>query len=116
MPEVRSVFTMGGTSPMMGGTTPTGASLEVRRATLLVMLTPKKTRELSQKQVEGDISRRLADVPDIRAWYVNERGQRELSITVMGNDGPDAQQRRRLAGSGDAARAGIRQCRSKRRA
>src|SRR3954447_1156578 len=42
MPEVRSVFTMGGTSPMMGGTTPTGASLEVRRATLLVMLTPKK--------------------------------------------------------------------------
>jgi multidrug efflux pump subunit AcrB len=89
MPEVRSVFTMGGTSPMMGGTTPTGASLEVRRATLLVMLTPKKNRELSQKRVEGDISRRLADVPDIRAWYVNERGQRELSITVMGNDGPD---------------------------
>jgi hydrophobic/amphiphilic exporter-1 (mainly G- bacteria), HAE1 family len=89
MPEVHSVFAMGGTSPMMGGTTPTGASREVRRATLLVMLTPKKTRELTQKQVEGEISRRLADVPDIRAWYVNERGQRELSITVMGNDGPD---------------------------
>ena len=28
MPEVHSVFTMGGTSPMMGGTTPTGASLK----------------------------------------------------------------------------------------
>ena len=40
-----------------------------------------------QKQVEGEISRRLADVPDIRSWYVNERGERELSITVMGNDG-----------------------------
>ena len=72
---------------LAGGTTPTGASREVRRATLLVMLTPKRTRELSQKQVEGEISRRLADVPDIRAWYVNERGERELSITVMGNDG-----------------------------
>src|SRR4051812_12856048 len=80
MPEVHSVFTMGGTSP-------TGASREVRRATLLVMLTPKRTRELSQKQLEGEISRRLAEVPDIRSWYVNERGERELSITVMGNDG-----------------------------
>jgi len=80
MPEVRSVFTMGGTSP-------TGASREVRRATLLVMLTPKKTRERSQKQVEGEISRQLAEVPDIRTWYVNERGERELSITVMGNEG-----------------------------
>ncbi|MGF7207190.1 hydrophobe/amphiphile efflux-1 (HAE1) family protein [Skermanella aerolata] len=80
MPEVRSVFTMGGTSP-------TGASREIRRATVLIMLTPKGTRELTQKQVEGEISRRLAEVPDIRAWYVNERGERELSITVMGNDG-----------------------------
>jgi hydrophobe/amphiphile efflux-1 (HAE1) family protein len=80
MPEVKSVFTMGGTSP-------TGASREIRRATLLVMLTPKGTRDMTQKQVEGEISRRLAEVPDIRAWYVNERGERELSITVMGNDG-----------------------------
>ena len=81
MPEVHSVFTMGGTSP-------TGASREFagRRPG---HADAQENRELSQKEIEGEISRRLAEVPDIRSWYVNERGERELSITVMGNDGHD---------------------------
>jgi len=78
MPQIRSVFTM-------GGTTPTG-QIEIRKAALFIMLTPKGERTLTQKQVEAEISSRLADIPDIRAWYVNERGERELSIIVMGND------------------------------
>ncbi|WP_158046148.1 efflux RND transporter permease subunit [Skermanella pratensis] len=109
MPEVRSVF-------VMGGTTPTGAGREVRKAALFIMLTPKGERELTQKQVEGEISRRLAEVPDIRAWYVNERGERELSITVMGNDGEalgeavasiEAAMRREPGFSNAAASAGL---------
>ncbi|UEM01600.1 efflux RND transporter permease subunit [Skermanella rosea] len=109
MPEIRSVFAM-------GGTTPTGAGREVRKAALFIMLTPKGERELTQKQVEGEISRRLAEVPDIRAWYVNERGERELSITVMGNDGEalgeavasiEAAMRREPGFSNAAASAGL---------
>ena len=100
----------------MGGTTPTGAGREVRKAALFVMLTPKGEREMTQKQVEGEISRRLAEVPDIRAWYVNERGERELSITVMGNDGValgeavasiEAAMRREPGFSNAAASAGL---------
>ncbi|QQP91429.1 efflux RND transporter permease subunit [Skermanella sp. TT6] len=109
MPEIKSVFAM-------GGTTPTGAGREVRKAALFVMLTPKGEREMTQKQVEGEISRRLAEVPDIRAWYVNERGERELSITVMGNDGValgeavasiEAAMRREPGFSNAAASAGL---------
>ena len=29
----------------------------------------------------------LADTPDIRVWYVNQRGEREASISVIGTDG-----------------------------
>ncbi|EWY39802.1 ABC transporter permease [Skermanella stibiiresistens SB22] len=108
MPEVKSVFTM-------GGTTPTG-NREIRKAALYVMLTPKGERQLTQKQVEAQISERLADIPDIRAWYVNERGERELSITVMGNDGDalseavasiEAAMRRQPGFSNAAASAGL---------
>ncbi|WP_207483573.1 efflux RND transporter permease subunit [Arenibaculum pallidiluteum] len=79
LPEIRSVFTM-------GGTTPTGQGREVRKASLVVMLTPKGERELTQKEVEALISERLAEMPDVRGWYVNERGERELSVSVLGND------------------------------
>jgi HAE1 family hydrophobic/amphiphilic exporter-1 len=79
IPEIRSVFTM-------GGTTPTGQGREIRKAALFVMLTPKAERTRTQKEIEGVIAERLTGVSDIRAWYVNERGQRELTITVMGND------------------------------
>jgi multidrug efflux pump subunit AcrB len=79
VPEVRSVVTL-------GGMTPTGQSSEVRKATLNVMLTPKGKRERSQKEVEAEISGRLAEVPDIRTWYVNPRGERELAIAIMSKD------------------------------
>jgi hydrophobe/amphiphile efflux-1 (HAE1) family protein len=76
IPEITSVF-------VLGGTTPTG-SLEVRKSAIIVRLTPKNTRTLTQKDLEAKVSEIVAQVPDVRAWYVNERGERELSITVMG--------------------------------
>ena len=77
-PEVRSVL-------MIGGASPTGA-LEIRKAAMYVTLLPKAERERSQKQLEQQISRTLAEIPDLRVWYVNERGDRQLSISVLGDE------------------------------
>ncbi len=71
---------------VVGGSTPTGAGAEIRTAAMIVNLTPKDTRALTQKQIEGQLSRRLADIPDLRGWYVNDRGERELSVTVLGDE------------------------------
>jgi hydrophobe/amphiphile efflux-1 (HAE1) family protein len=81
IPEVKSVF-------VLGGSTPTG-SLEVRKASLFVHLVPKTERELTQKRLKTVISNALADIPDTRAWYVNERGERELSFSMLSNDGDE---------------------------
>ena len=79
VPEVTTVY-------VVGGSTPTGDGKEVRRAAIVVNLTPKSDRARSQKQVEAELSRKLADIPDVRGWYVNDRGDRELSLTVLGDD------------------------------
>ncbi len=79
VPEVTSVF-------VIGGTTPTGDEDEVRRADITVNLKLKSQRTRSQKQIEEELSRRLAEIPDVRGYYVNGRGDRELSVTVMSND------------------------------
>ncbi|BCJ90419.1 ABC transporter permease [Terrihabitans soli] len=76
LPEVQSVF-------VMGGTTPTGV-LEIRKSAIIIRLTPKNARDRSQKEIEAEVARIVAEVPDVRAWYVNERGERELSITLTG--------------------------------
>ncbi len=79
MPEVASVFALGGTSP-------TG-QLEVRRAAVTVRLVPKTERDLPQKELKSVIAAKIADVPDVRAWFVNERGERELSFSLLSRDG-----------------------------
>jgi HAE1 family hydrophobic/amphiphilic exporter-1 len=79
IPEVTTVF-------VVGGTTPTGVSPEVRRAAMIVNLVLKGQRTRTQKQIEQELTTRLADIPDIRGWFVNDRGERELSLTVLGDD------------------------------
>lgn len=79
IPEVDQVF-------VLGGSTPTG-TLEVRVASLFVQLVPKTERKLAQKDVKNVISAKLANIPDSRAWYVNERGERELSFSMLAHDG-----------------------------
>jgi hydrophobic/amphiphilic exporter-1 (mainly G- bacteria), HAE1 family len=78
IPEVVRVFVIGGSSP-------TGTR-EVRRSALYVHLTPKNERARKQRAIERDVSRRLADIPDLRAWYVNDRGERELALTFASSD------------------------------
>lgn len=81
IPEVEQVFVLGGTSP-------TG-QLDVRRASLFVKLVPKTKRKLTEKQLKSIIAAKLADEPDSRAWYINERGERELSFSMLSRSGDD---------------------------
>ena len=81
IPEVTSVF-------VLGGSTPTGG-LEVRKASLFVNLVPKTERALPQKAIKTIISDKLAEIPDTRAWYVNERGERELSFSMLSHNGEE---------------------------
>jgi hydrophobic/amphiphilic exporter-1 (mainly G- bacteria), HAE1 family len=88
IPEVASVFVIGGASP-------TG-TLEERRAAVIINLLRKHERDTKQFEVEAVISRELASVPDIRYFYVNERGERELSVGVLGTDGASVAEAARM--------------------
>jgi hydrophobe/amphiphile efflux-1 (HAE1) family protein len=81
IPEVKSVF-------VLGGSTPTGG-LEIRKASLFVQLVPKTERDLAQKAIKTIISGKLSSVADTRAWYVNERGERELSFSMLSHNGEE---------------------------
>ncbi|CAN7524712.1 efflux RND transporter permease subunit [Bosea sp. LjRoot9] len=79
IPEVTQVFVLGGSSP-------TGQR-EVRRAAVTIKLLPKAERKARQKDLKVVIAQKLADVPDTRAWYVNERGEREMAFSILSKDG-----------------------------
>ncbi|MGL4290319.1 MAG: efflux RND transporter permease subunit [Phreatobacter sp.] len=78
VPEVRSVL-------VVGGSTPTGTR-EIRRASVIVRLSHKTERSRTQRQIQQSVSGLFNEIPDIRAWYVNDNGERELSIIVRGTD------------------------------
>jgi len=79
IPEIETVFVLGGTSP-------TG-SLEIRRAALQITLVHKSKRKKKQKEIEAEIDHILAATPDVRTWFVNERGERTMSFNLLSNDG-----------------------------
>lgn len=76
LPEVRSVFVDGGRI--------LGQGLEVRKASLIINLTPKSERSRSQSELQTIIGARIADIPDLRYWFVNEGGQRAVTLLVTG--------------------------------
>ncbi|KQU52771.1 ABC transporter permease [Bosea sp. Leaf344] len=80
IPEVTQVFVLGGSSP-------TGQR-EIRRAAVTIKLLPKSERQARQKDLKVVIADKLAAVPDVRAWYVNERGEREMAFSILSKDGP----------------------------
>jgi len=77
-PEVRSVFVDGGRSPQ--------GSREVRRATLIINYTPKTERKITQRELELLISQELDNIPDIRFWFLDDQGNRAISLIVAGAD------------------------------
>ncbi len=79
VPEVENVYVIGGVSP-------TG-TLEPRRATVIADLKHKSERETPQWQIEATLLDKMETVPDLRAYFVNDRGERALALGVMGTDG-----------------------------
>ena len=80
-PDVSSVFVNGGRVM--------GSGAEVRKATLVINLVPKESRKLTQDQIRLAISGRLANMPDIRFWFLKDNGQRQLQLVASGRNGAD---------------------------
>jgi len=78
-PDVETVFVLGGT--LLGG------GEEVRKATMIVTLKPRDDRALPQSRIREEIGRNLSDIPDIRYFFLQDDGQRELQLVVTGRDG-----------------------------
>ncbi|MBX3582477.1 MAG: efflux RND transporter permease subunit [Rhizobiaceae bacterium] len=79
VPEVENVYVIGGASP-------TG-TMETRRATVVADLMHKSERDRPQHVIEGVLLDRMETIPDLRAYFVNDRGERQLAFGVMGTDG-----------------------------
>ena len=79
VPEVENVYVIGGSSPQ--------GTLEPRRATIVADLIHKSKRERSQADIETILLAKLDSVPDLRAYFVNDRGERQLAFGVMGTEG-----------------------------
>lgn len=77
-PEVRRVFVNGGRI--------LGSGDEVRKATLVIALTPKSKRSQSQSDIKETFAKAAAAIPDIRYWFFEENGQRLFQMVVVGRD------------------------------
>src|SRR5262245_38592367 len=77
-PEVESVFVDGGRIPP--------SVVDVNKAALTINYVPKSKRSLSQQQLEQAITKDLADVPDVRYWFLDDNGLRNVSLIVSGED------------------------------
>jgi multidrug efflux pump subunit AcrB len=77
-PEVESVFVDGGRIPPV--------TQEVRKAALTINYVAKSKRSVSQQQLENSISQELTNVPDIRYWFLDDNGKRNVTFIVTGQD------------------------------
>ncbi len=100
---------------VLGGSSPTGER-DIRRASVTVLLGkldhslvhkfskigqsipligsyipkfPTEGREIPQNQIEASIFALLADVPDVRAFKLNDRGERDISFSILSSNEAD---------------------------
>ena len=74
-PDVKSAFVIGGTL--------LGSGDEVRKATLIINLVSEGSSASSaQSEIQQEIGRDLADIPDIRFFFMQDDGQRQLQLVV----------------------------------
>ena len=121
---------------ILGGSSPTG-DLDVRRASVTILLTrldhslllklsqigrsipvigglvpdvENTGRTVPQNVIEEEVFRRLASVPDMRAFKLNDRGQRDISFSILSSNEADltlAVSRLEAALSGDPLLANV---------
>ncbi len=76
MPEVKSVFTVGGLQ--------VPNRQEIRLATLFINYVDKSERSTTQMEMEKRIGTMLNDIPDVRGFVLDPNGQREVQVIVSG--------------------------------
>jgi hydrophobe/amphiphile efflux-1 (HAE1) family protein len=81
--EVEGVF-------VRAGANMTGQQ-DLRHAVILIDLVHKTNRSRSSFAVEAEIGRSLSSIPDVRLRFLNNRGGRDLSFSVLGSDGEAVQ-------------------------
>ncbi len=121
---------------VLGGSSPTG-DRDIRRASVTVLLArldhslllklsqiaartplvgdyiPKvkdNGRTVPQNEIEAEIFRRLANIPDVRAFKLNDRGERDLSFSILSSNDTDLNEavaRLEKALSGEPLLAGV---------
>lgn len=64
---------------------------EVRLAVVSIDLSHKSQRNRSSFAIEADLEHRLASTPDVRLRFLNNRGGRDVSVSVLGSDGDAVQ-------------------------
>ncbi len=100
---------------VLGGSSPTG-DRDIRRASVTVVLgrldhsllrrlseisqrlplvglmvpdVPSTGRMRPQNEIEAEMFERLADIPDVRAYKLNDRGERDISFSILSADEAD---------------------------
>ncbi|SFB32745.1 hydrophobe/amphiphile efflux-1 (HAE1) family protein [Rhizobium sp. NFR07] len=73
-----------------GGSSMTGQQ-DVRHAVVSIDLSHKSNRNRSSFAIEAELGKALADIPDTRLRFLNDRGSRDLSFSVLGSDGDSVQ-------------------------
>ncbi|YCI06140.1 efflux RND transporter permease subunit (plasmid) [Ensifer sp. D2-11] len=64
---------------------------DVRYATVSIELTHKSERDRSSFAIEAELETALADTPDVRLRFLNDRGGRDLTFSVLGSEGEAVQ-------------------------
>ncbi len=65
---------------------------DVRYAVVSVDLKRKAERNRSSFDIEADLEKALIDIPDARLRFLNDRGGRDISFSVLGSDGDAVQE------------------------
>jgi hydrophobe/amphiphile efflux-1 (HAE1) family protein len=60
---------------------------DVRYAVVSVDLVHKAERNRSSFAIEAELEKALVDIPDVRLRFLNDRGGRDISFSVLGSDG-----------------------------
>ncbi|MEV4609221.1 efflux RND transporter permease subunit [Neorhizobium sp. LMR1-1-1.1] len=64
---------------------------DVRYAVVSVDLVHKAERNRSSFAIEAELEKALVDIPDVRMRFLNDRGGRDISFSVLGSDGDAVQ-------------------------
>lgn len=69
-----------------------GGRQDVRYAVVSIELRHKTERDRSSFAIEAELEKTLADIPDVRLRFLNDRGGRDISFSVLGSDGEAVQE------------------------